>query len=289
MKLYTHTDMDGVVSAMLLSEIFDITIIEFTEPALIQKEIVCPSESDIVADLPRGASLNWYDHHPLQEDFVMNIGKYDPDAKSCARVIFEMYKDKLKRFENLVNITDRIDSAEYTKEDITNPGPMNKLAIAIRSGDMVSDNEFRKHLIVMLAIHTPEQLMEDHLIKKRVEDKLALWKEQQTEAEKNLVIENNVAVIDVVSYGDKYPIYQLFNLYVKHPEIMFVITARTDKNNSVKLSAGCNIFRKDEFNGHIGSIMRKYEGGGHKGIGGCNVPLNSYKSAINAIKKRLIQ
>ena len=76
-----------------------------------------------MANLPYDPKAGvWFDHHAHT---VMPEGEYKGAhevAPSVARVIYEYYADKkLQRFENLVKETDRFDSADLTKKDITDP------------------------------------------------------------------------------------------------------------------------------------------------------------------------
>lgn len=284
-RIVTHTDLDGVMSAVLLKEVFDIDDVVFTEPADIQSGKFVPEKTDIVCDLPKSGGL-WFDHHPGQTPDKDRKCYYNPKAKSAARVIFETYK--LEQLGAIVNEVDRIDSATITKESILNPSPMDIISITIRSGDIEKDNEYRLFLINMLSFIEPDQLIKHNIVEDRYNAKKEVWKKDKNEVKKIIkFVGNRIAIIDSVSYGEDYPKFLLYEPYIDHPELLYLITARTSSESTVKIAVGSNIFRKNDNKIDIGAIMSELGGGGHFGIGGADVNLDGYKNVIQAIVDKL--
>ncbi len=67
----------------------------------------------------------WFDHHSSQEQMVDVAGDFKGRyqvAPSAARVIYEYYDSpELKPYADMLVEVDRVDSADLTVEDVTNP------------------------------------------------------------------------------------------------------------------------------------------------------------------------
>jgi hypothetical protein len=287
--IVTHTDFDGIVSALLLSEVYDIDHVVFREPADIQKGIFKPSKYDIVCDLPKSGGL-WYDHHPGQETDNHRVCHYCSTMPSAARVIFERHKDQLSGYEELVKETDRIDTADYTREEYLNPNACQKISITLRSKDKERDDNYRLYILNELSYLPPNTIVEKQIVLNRYLNKLDEWQKGEKTLEKNLVVIGNIAIVDFVAFGKDAPTWRVHKLYLDHPQALFVISAsRYLDNGDVKISCMTNIFAPKELfsNVHIGQIMNELGGGGHKGVGGCNVLAKDYLNIIENIRGKL--
>ena len=287
-RLVTHSDFDGIVSALLLREIFPIDNVLFAEPSSIQKGFLKTTKKDIVCDLPKGGGL-WFDHHSEQEVDDKRECHYDLNAKSCARVIYETYKDKLNGWEQLVEEADKIDSATFTKEEYLNPNACGVISITLRTCDKEADDNFRMYVLNLLSYKTPEEVAESSMVVNRYHEKLDEWSRGEPAVEKSTVFDNEIAVVDFVCYGDKSPVWRMHKLYIDHPEVKYVMSARRLKiTGDIKMSCGTNVFDDNEsYRPHIGQIMKEFGGGGHKGVGGCTVEAKDYLNAIRTIKEKL--
>jgi len=282
-RIVAHTDFDGVVSALLVREAFDIEHVVFAEPWMLQKKQFSVRKGDIIVDLPYGdGCAMWYDHHASEAkgkaegDRPKVPGAFDPEAKSCARVIYEDLRKAhpgLEKFEELVDATDKIDSASFTKEDLERPDVYGKLSLAIRGDDKRKDDEFRLFLLNMLAWQPAEKAIEQPIIRKRVETKLAEHEDWKTRIGEFVELKGKVILVDRTRAPDDLPRGQPFWLYLMYPGHAVYLSVDNLKYepDKVKFSCGENIFEPlNEVD--IGALMQRYGGGGHKAAGGCSVP-----------------
>ena len=123
MRIITRPDFDGIVCAVLLRDALKITgPVKWVEPYELKKRRDEIREGDIIANLPfeEGCSL-WFDHHLSNRTDIDFKGVFR-DAPSAAGIIFNFYEGKFTRdFSELVQQTDRIDSAGITIDEVLNP------------------------------------------------------------------------------------------------------------------------------------------------------------------------
>ena len=127
MRVVTRSDMDGLVCAVLLKEVESIDEIIFVHPKDIQDGKVEITQKDILTNIPYDPRCGmWFDHHSSEATRTENIKDFKGAleiAPSAARVVYNYYggREKLERFENLLNDVDAMDSASLTMDQITNP------------------------------------------------------------------------------------------------------------------------------------------------------------------------
>jgi hypothetical protein len=175
MRILTRGDVDGLVSSVLLTEVEDIREIRFAHPKDVQDGLVEATAEDIVVNLPfvPGCGL-WFDHHVSEDHKLDDIGEFKGSFKmapSCARVINDYYggKEKFAQHEEMLEACDRLDSANLTMEDVTNPSGWILLGLTLdpRSG---LGPEFRKYFrwLVEYVKELPlEKVLEHPEVRKR--------------------------------------------------------------------------------------------------------------------------
>ncbi len=123
-RVVTHTDFDGAVCAALCSHAEGIDVFQFTGPGSILNMGLGIGPEDIVCDLPHHPAAGlWFDHHVGNlEDYRLKGGSINDiqgsfsEEKSCARVVYNYYKDLVEFplfMEETVNQADVIDSFDY--------------------------------------------------------------------------------------------------------------------------------------------------------------------------------
>jgi len=127
MRLVTRSDFDGLVCAVLLKQVEDITDIKFVHPKDLQDGNFEVTDQDILTNVPYvpGCGL-WFDHHSSEIDRVDEGIKFRGDvrlAPSAARVVYEYYggKKKFGDIDEMMENVDKADSAQFTIDDILNP------------------------------------------------------------------------------------------------------------------------------------------------------------------------
>ena len=116
-RLITRSDMDGLVCAVLLSEMGILGEIEFHHPKDVQDGLVQVSDRDILTNLPyvEGCAM-CFDHHASQARRLEGRATpgyvLDPDAKSAARVVYDHFGGR-ERFPNVsVEMMAAVDKAD---------------------------------------------------------------------------------------------------------------------------------------------------------------------------------
>ena len=298
-RLITRSDMDGLVSAVLLKELGILGEIVFHHPKDVQDGKVAVTERDILTNLPYvpGCGL-CFDHHASEA--LRNSGKptpgyiLNPAAKSAARVVYDYYGGK-ERFPNIsdamMNAVDKADSAGFTREDVLEPCGWELLSFLMdaRTGlgrfrdFRVSNYQLMMTLIDCCRDLTVEEILELPDVKERVElfhTQYALFRDQISRIAE---IYDSLGVLDlreesVIYAGNRFVVYAMF------PECdlsMHVMWGR-DKMNTV-YTVGKSIFgRRSRL--EVGELMLRHGGGGHHAAGTCQGP----NETADALKQQLI-
>ncbi|MCX8175554.1 MAG: hypothetical protein N3E51_05105 [Candidatus Micrarchaeota archaeon] len=276
MRLYTHTDLDGVFCAVLLSEIEEIDEINFIDPATVQSGKIPFTKFDIIADLPYDRRCGmWFDHHESSKP--KPNAKFEgawADKPSAARVIYDWAENPyLEKYASALEEVDRIDSGQVPLEQARRPTGWFLLSNTLEmSPDKKEDDEFRLHVISLLRKNQDiDAVLSDAKVAVR-----AAKVEQELERFAQLMRENTrmvgrVAFSDLrklegLPRGNNYLIYSLFPEAIASVRLM----PEREQKGMVKLSVGHNIYgKKSSFD--VGAAMRKLGGGGHRAVGGADV------------------
>lgn len=287
MRLITRADLDGLTSAILLQEVEDIEEVDFAHPKDVQDGKVEITSNDILANLPYDERAGlWYDHHLSQSDASWNPnmkGAYEI-APSAARVIYDHYKSpKFARFEELLEATDRLDSAQLTHDDVNDPQGWILVGYTLdpRSG-LGAFKDYFRHLMKLAQEKPVDEIVRDPRVKEHV-DRLqadeAAFKQHLRDHSK---LDGNVVVTDVrgvkdIPSGNRYWIYELFpsaNVWMR------IADGRGGEFTSIQL--GHSIFKRDAKTS-IGDLLAEYGGGGHFGAGTCQPPAADAPRVIGEI------
>ena len=159
MRLITRADWDGLVCAVLLSSVEHIEAIQFAYPKDIQDGKVIVPDNSAIANLPYHPNcVLWFDHHISEEElgapmaaFTGIKGKFGL-APSAARLIYDYYGGAatLGKFAELVEATDRIDSAQLTEADVVNPQGYVLLAYTVDPRSGLKDLELQMYFIMLI-------------------------------------------------------------------------------------------------------------------------------------------
>ncbi len=122
-RLVTKSNIDGVVSAILLHEIGMIEEVCFVQEEEIREKKISLSMQDIVVNLPFVKGVyQAFDYHDNREgEIVLNENHlYDCMSNSASALIYETYHDKFhdtKKIEELVEIANRESSHTLTTKE----------------------------------------------------------------------------------------------------------------------------------------------------------------------------
>jgi oligoribonuclease NrnB/cAMP/cGMP phosphodiesterase (DHH superfamily) len=268
MRIVTRPDFDGIVCAVLLREALNIREpVKWVEPNAVQKGLVEIRKGDIIANLPyRDNCTLWFDHHYTNRIYRSFPGVFRI-APSAAGLVFEYYKDRLKRdYSELVDATDKIDSADLTLDQVLNPGKYGYvlLSMTVFNGDHACEPYWNK-LVGLIGSCDIDQVLADPDVKQRCEEVTRQNKNYKVLLEENTRLEKNVSITDFrhlsnIPAGNRFLVYCLF------PDSYVNMRIRIEEENGEKITVnlGHSIFNPG-CRVNVGLLLADYGGGGHRG------------------------
>ena len=281
-RLVTRSDFDGLACGALLLEAGIIDSWKFAHPKDLQDGLVEVNENDCLANVPyvEGCGL-WFDHHSSEHERLALEGKYKGESRitpSCARIIYEYYggEQRFPQFGEMMEAVDKVDSGNLTIDEVMNPrgwilvGFLMDPRTGLGRWRQFTIPNYRLMEVLMEACRTKstEEILNLSDVKERIEVYM-----EQTEKFKEMVkkytrVEGNVIIsdlrgVDPIYTGNRFMIY---SMYPEQNISAWIVSGRGGKGCSA--AVGYSILnRTSEVN--VGSLMLKYNGGGHKKVGTC--------------------
>jgi hypothetical protein len=300
MRLITRSDFDGLVCAVLLRELGNADTIEFVHPKDVQDGKIAAGPDDILTNLPYvpGAGL-WFDHHSSEQvrsdlDGASYKGRFEV-APSAARVVYNYFTErgegeKLKRFEDLLVAVDKSDSAQLSEQDVISPSGWILLSylmdprtgLAYHHDYRISNRALMMKMVDWIGSRSPEDILREPDVKQRVDRYFEGQAEFERVMRQNSRLDGNVIVTDVrginpLPTGNRFLIYTMFpeaNIQVR------IFDGR--KGEFIVCAVGHSIFNRTS-NTDVGKLMTRYGGGGHRGAGTCQLPLQGAEAKVREI------
>ena len=282
MRLVTRSDFDGLACGALLLAAGVIDQWTYAHPKDLQDGVVPIDENDCLANVPYvpGCGL-WFDHHSSEHERLELAGKYKGESRvtpSCARIIYEYYggKETFPNFDDMMEAVDKVDSGNLTIDEVMNPTGWILVGFLMdpRTGlgrwrqFTVSNYQLMEKLMVACKDKSTEEILEMPDVKERIE----VYNEQ-TEKFKEMVtahtrVEGNVIIsdlrgVDPIYTGNRFMIY---SMYPDQNISAWIVTGKGGKGCSA--AVGYSILNKT-CRINVGSLMLKYNGGGHEKVGTC--------------------
>jgi nanoRNase/pAp phosphatase (c-di-AMP/oligoRNAs hydrolase) len=297
MRLITRSDFDGLVCAVLLQEVEQIDSVEFVHPKDVQDGKVAVGRDDILTNLPyqNGVGL-WFDHHSSEivrnEDTAAYRGRFEI-APSAARVVFNHYgAEKLGQFAKLLESVDKSDAAQLSRDEVLHPDGWMLLSfvmdprtgLAYHRDYAISNRELMTKMIELIARHPddPSIVLGDADVKERTDRYFAQQKEFESYMREHSRLEGNVIITDVRGAGDP-PAGNRFTIYTMFPEANIQVRIFDGRRGEfVVCAVGHSIFNRTSKT-DVGKLMSKYNGGGHRGAGTCQLPLAEADAKLREI------
>lgn len=284
-KIISHYDLDGVVSAALLSYKTGIKNIRFVESIIYQRI----DKKTILSDLEYSPKCGmWFDHHISNKTDKRFKGLFALE-KSCARVIYNYYnKEFSDYFKNLVDLLDKADSGSFTKEDVQQQTSLYLLNMAGLfypfKNKKIKNKLLNKLLEQILQEKEIDEIVEEPVIKETITNyKKELKKTLNYIKKEKRIINKKILYLD----SSKKLISDPFAVYIQNPQIIYFMKVTPNKKkNQIGIFVAKNKYKKVK-SANIGEIMKKYAGGGHPGIGGCRIPKKDKNKIIPKIIKAL--
>ena len=282
MRLVTRSDFDGLACGALLLEAGVIDHWQFAHPKDLQDGLVEINENDCLANVPYvpGCGL-WFDHHSSEHERLELQGKYKGESRitpSCARIIYEYYggKDKFPNYDDIMVAVDKVDSGNLTIDEILNPTGWILVGFLMdpRTGlgrwrqFTISNYQLMEKLMVACRDKSTDEILNMPDVKERIEvymeqtEKFKKMVADHTEVKGNVII-SDLRGVDPIYTGNRFLIY---SLYPEQNISAWIVNGRGGHGCSA--AVGYSIINKT-CDVNVGSLMLKYNGGGHKKVGTC--------------------
>lgn len=297
MRLVTRADWDGLVCAVLLSKVEHIEAIQFAYPKDIQDGQVNIPENSIIANLPYHPSCAmWFDHHSSEEELGAPMAAFTgikgrfAMAPSAARLIYDYYGGDAKfgRYKELIEATDRVDSAQLTMEDVVNPQGYVLLAYTVDPRTGLKDLELQMYFILMIDWLRSKSLAEILTIPEvqMMTERLRADDQAFREAlQEHSYLDGNVVVTDF--RGAQIPAGNRFIIYTLFPQANVSARLFDGRDGTIStISLGHSLFNRT-CQTNVGKLLAEYGGGGHKGAGTAQFPKAEADAKFKEIIERL--
>lgn len=288
MRIVTRPDFDGIVCAVLLRDALEPSLpIYWIEPNAIQSGGADIRDGDILANLPwHPQAYLWFDHHISNKPARDVPGAFDI-APSAAGVIYKYYKTQNildNRFDELVDQTDMIDSADLTREQVRAPEnyPYLILSMTIKNNDY-QDIPYWERLVEMLGKSDIHTILKDPEVAGRCREVIEENKAFKNYLKTYTTMVERISVTDFrslekVPSGNRFLTYSLFANSIASVKIRY---AGQDKKH-VLISVAHSIFNP-ECRVNVGAMLARYGGGGHFCAGGCTLDAHDAQEKIDEI------
>ncbi|MEH0021553.1 MAG: exopolyphosphatase [Desulfobacter sp.] len=288
MRIVTRPDFDGIVCAVLLRAAEGPTLdIQWIEPNEIQAGTADIKTGDIIANLPFHPDAGlWFDHHVSNTPKKPVPGAFEI-APSAAGVIYDYYKSlgKLEtRFDELVEHTDMIDSADLNEEQVRRPEdyPYILLSMTVKNKGF-QDIPYWKRLVDMLGTMPVDKILADSEVDTRCREVIRENREFTQYLRDHTTVSHRVSItdfrpLDTVPSGNRFLTYSLFSDTIASVKIRYA----SPEKKQVLISVGHSIFNP-LCQVNVGRLLARYGGGGHRGAGGCTLDADGAQEKIDEI------
>jgi hypothetical protein len=292
MRIVTRPDFDGVVCAVLISDTLEIREpVHWVEPSQINQGTAGIQPGDIIANLPFDPRCAiWFDHHATNLPCVPYQGLFR-NAPSAARNVFDYFHGRFRRdYDELVYWADRIDSADFSQEEVRYPEKHNYVLLSMTvSGEHGQEKAYWNDLVRLLRESDIQRIMAEPEVEARCR---RVIQENAAYAEwlrKHTRIEGPVAITDFRAL-DHPPSGNRFLAYCLFPETVVSLRIRYEDRHkkTVVVNVGHNIFNP-HCRVHVGRLMAEFEGGGHRGAASTRFPAAKAESYLPQIISTLVQ
>jgi nanoRNase/pAp phosphatase (c-di-AMP/oligoRNAs hydrolase) len=282
MRLVTRSDFDGLACGALLLAAGVVDHWTFAHPKDLQDGLVEIDENDCLANVPYvpGCGM-WFDHHSSEHERLALEGKYKGESRitpSCARIIYEYYggKETFPNFDDMMVAVDKVDSGDLTYDEIMNPTGWILVGFLMdpRTGlgrwrqFTVPNYKLMENLMIACKDKTTDEILAMPDVQERIEvynEQTAKFKEmvaEHTHTEGNVII-TDLRGVDPIYTGNRFMIY---SMYPDQNISAWIVSGRGGKGCSA--AVGYSILNRT-CKVNVGSLMLKYNGGGHEKVGTC--------------------
>ena len=285
MRLVTRADLDGLACSLIISDNEGIDELVLIEPQKLTDRLLEIQSGDIVANLPYAPGCGkWFDHHLLTPSNPTPPDDFDGvyrQAPSAARLVWEYYGED-PRYRELIEETDRFDSAQLSREDVLQPQGYVLLGFTVdpRTGFGDDDGFFRRCLEWLRHEPVRQVLLEpevgDRIVQMFEQNEEFCWLLMDHSQSQANVVFTDLRGVENPPPGNRFLIYTLF------PEANVSVRAEWEEGRErVMLKVGHSIFDRS-CQTSVGELMSGYGGGGHRGAG--SAPLGLLEADVKILE-----
>lgn len=296
MRLVTRSDFDGLICAVLLKQVEAIDSIQFVHPKDLQDGKFEVTADDVLTNVPYvpGCGL-WFDHHATEVQRVVGQLDFRGDcrlAPSAARVVYDYYggTSRFPGIEEMMTEVDKADSAQFTRDDILHPAgwPLLSFLMDARTGlgryrdYRISNYQLMYALIDACLTKSISEILELPDVQERVVryfEQDALFRQMLAD---HSWTAGNVVVTDLREVAP-IPCGNRFLVYALYPETNISIwIVNGFQNQNCVFACGHSILNRTSQT-NIGTLMRRFGGGGHEAAGTCQVSHEEAEETLHAL------
>jgi hypothetical protein len=277
-RLVTRGDLDGLTCAVIISINEQVDALTLIHPQDITEGRFDVGPDDILANLPYHPNCAlWFDHHmhtatpaAPPPDFQGAFGA----APSAAGLVYKYYggPEAMPQFVELVQQTDRLDSADLTPDDVLNPEGYIKLGFTIDGRTGLGS--FESYFLLLLELLVKQVPIDQILAHPEVARRCQALEDSDADFQEALRthsrMEGNVVVTDFRNL-EKVPVGNRFLIYAMYPRSNVSVRLHWGPQRSYPmLLLGHSIFNRT-CKTNVGDLAARYGGGGHRGA--ASIPL----------------
>jgi nanoRNase/pAp phosphatase (c-di-AMP/oligoRNAs hydrolase) len=185
----------------------------------------------------------------------------------------------------MLEATDKVDSAQLTLKDVTQPEGWILLAFTIdpRSGFGPEFQKYFRWLVEYVKEVSLDRVLNHREVKRRTDRFLAEQEAFTNILNQNSHLDGSVIITDLRGLDmTTVPVGNRFLVYTMYLEAHSEVRIFDGKMDNTVVAAGHSIFNKS-CSINIGELMDSYGGGGHFGAGTCQIPPDAAENVIKEI------
>ncbi len=276
MRLVTRGDLDGLTSAVIITECETIDEIRLVHPQDITDKKVSITRDDVMANLPYHPDCGkWFDHHLLTDSNERPPASFDGRyglARSAAHLVYAYYVEKnpeIRRFDRLLAETDRLDAAQLTRDDVLDP--RDYILLGFTLDPRTGLGAFQPYFVALVG-WLKEMSIQEVLKQPPVQERIGRMRDQDQRFREltrtHSKLDGNVLFTDFrnvrpLPVGNRFLVYTLF----PQASISLRVHPGPDAEH-VAATVGHSIFNRTSHT-NVGELMSRYGGGGHRAAGTC--------------------
>ena len=261
-----------------------------------EEGLIAVGKQDIVCDLPYVEGVHLVFNHDFGEQ--LRVGEkenhiVEQGASSAARVLYDYYGGAAAFpdiSEEMLVAVDKGDAADFTREEVLHPERwvLLNFILDLRTGlgrfrnFRVSNHELMLSLMDDINRHSIDELLKLPDVGERVELYFRHQEPFKKQVTNTAEVHTNALLfdlrgLDTIYAGNRFVKYALF----PDANISIQVMWGFERRNTV-ITMGKSIFNRTS-KVNVGSLMRRYRGGGHEAAGTCQVENNNADTVIAAL------